>query len=246
MLIALFADIHSNRQAFEACLADAQRQGAEHNVLLGDYVGYGADPDWVVTTVMEMVGAGAVAVMGNHDCAVGNTKVQLNVEAQAAMEWTRGELGLAQRQFLANLPMKEEQHSRLYVHSEASRPENWTYVTDATVASRSMQSTFAHVTFCGHIHRPGLYSLSVTGKMTSFVPTSGVPVQLLPGRQWQVVLGSVGQPRDGNPAAAYALFNSDSREITYCRVPYDVKEAATRIRKNGLPISLAERLSVGR
>lgn len=246
MLIALFADIHANRQAFEACLADAHAQGAEQYVLLGDYVGYGADPDWVVTTVMEMVGAGAVAVMGNHDCAVGNTKVQLNLEAQAAMEWTRGELGVAQRQFLANLPMKEEQNSRLYVHGDATRPENWIYVTDSSVASRSMQATFAHVTFCGHIHRPALYSLSVTGKMTSFVPTSGVPVQLLPGRQWLVVVGSVGQPRDGNPAAAYALYNTETREVRYCRTPYDVAGAAARIRNNGLPISLAERLSVGR
>jgi diadenosine tetraphosphatase ApaH/serine/threonine PP2A family protein phosphatase len=246
LLIALFADIHANRQAFEACLAGAKEQGAEQYVLLGDFVGYGADPDWVTTTVMEMVGAGAVAVMGNHDSAVGNPKVQLNPQAQAAMEWTRGELGLAQRQFLANLPMKEEQQSRLYVHADASRPESWTYVTDASVASRSMQATFAHVTFCGHIHRPALYSLSVTGKMTSFVPTSGVPVQLLPGRQWLVVVGSVGQPRDGNPAAAYALYNTDSREVTYCRVPYDVAEASARIRKNGLPIALADRLLAGR
>lgn len=246
MLIALFADIHSNRQAFEACLADARAQGAEHYVFLGDYVGYGADPDWVVTTVMEMTAAGANAVMGNHDCAVGNTKVQLNVQAQAAMEWTRGELGVEQRQFLANLPVKQEHQGRLFVHAEASRPENWTYVTDSSVASRSMQATFAHVTFCGHIHRPALYSLSVTGKMTSFVPTSGVPVQLLPGRQWLVVVGSVGQPRDGNPAAAYALYNSETRDVSYCRVPYDVAAAAARIRNLGLPISLAERLLVGR
>jgi len=246
VLIALFADIHANRQAFEACLADARAQGAQQYVLLGDYVGYGGDPDWVVNTVMELVGAGAVAVMGNHDCAVGNTKVQLNLEAQAAMEWTRGELGVAQRQFLASLPMKEEHHSRLYVHGEATRPENWIYVTDSSVASRSMQATFAHVTFCGHIHRPALYSLSVTGKMTSFVPTSGVPVQLLPGRQWLVVVGSVGQPRDGIPAAAYALFDTETREVRYCRTPYDIAAAAARIRNNGLPISLAERLSVGR
>jgi diadenosine tetraphosphatase ApaH/serine/threonine PP2A family protein phosphatase len=81
--------------------------------------------------------------------------------------------------------------------------------------------------------------------MTTFVPTAGIPVHLLPGRQWHVVLGSVGQPRDGNPAAAYALFDTAKREITYCRTPYDAEEAARRIRKNGLPIWLADRLLVG-
>jgi diadenosine tetraphosphatase ApaH/serine/threonine PP2A family protein phosphatase len=88
--------------------------------------------------------------------------------------------------------------------------------------------------------------MSVTGKMTSFVPTSGVTVQLLQGRRWLTVLGSVGQPRDGDPAASFAMFDTSSREITYCRVPYDVDAAAKRIRENGLPTWLADRLSVGR
>jgi diadenosine tetraphosphatase ApaH/serine/threonine PP2A family protein phosphatase len=245
VLVALFADIHANRQAFEACLARARDHGAERFVLLGDYVGYGADPDWAVTTVVDLVGQGALAVLGNHDDAVGNPRVQLNAEAQAVIEWTRGKLGAAHRQFLAELPMKQDDKNLLFVHSEASKPESWIYVTNTSDASRSMQSTDAHVTFCGHVHKPALYSLSVTGKMTTFVPTAGIPVHLLPGRQWLVVLGSVGQPRDGNPAAAYALFDTEKREITYCRTPYDVDEAARRIRKNGLPIWLADRLLVG-
>ena len=82
--------------------------------------------------------------------------------------------------------------------------------------------------------------------MTSFVPTTGVPVQLSGGRRWLAVLGSVGQPRDGDPAAAFALFDTDANEITYCRVPYDAEAAAQRIRENGLPRWLADRLSVGR
>jgi diadenosine tetraphosphatase ApaH/serine/threonine PP2A family protein phosphatase len=88
--------------------------------------------------------------------------------------------------------------------------------------------------------------MSVTGKMTNFVPTSGVTVQLLQGRRWLTVLGSVGQPRDGDPAASFAMFDTISREITFCRVPYDVDTAAMRIRDNGLPHWLADRLSVGR
>jgi diadenosine tetraphosphatase ApaH/serine/threonine PP2A family protein phosphatase len=109
-----------------------------------------------------------------------------------------------------------------------------------------MIATKALVTFCGHIHQPALYSMSVTAKMTSFVPSADVPVQLLRGRQWLAVAGAVGQPRDGNPAAAFVTFDTASREITYCRVPYDIDAAAQRIRDNGLPGWLADRLAMGR
>ena len=183
-----------------------KEQGAERFVLLGDFVGYGADPEWVTTTVMELVGAGAMAVMGNHDDAVGNPKVQLNAEAQAAMEWTRGELG-AGAAAISRQAADEAKSST--AGSTCMRrpvvPASWTYVTDASVTPRAA------------CRRPSRMSPSAatstgrrcircrsTGKMTSFVPTSGVPVQLLPGRRWLVVVGSVGQPRDGNPAAAYA------------------------------------------
>ena len=246
MLLAVFADIHANRQAFSACLDFARAHGAERFICLGDYVGYGADPEWTVETVMDLVGKGALAVRGNHDNAIGMPAETMNAEAQAAIEWTRGRLSAAQRRFLAELPLMLQEDDRLYVHSEASTPAKWHYVRSTAEAGRSLLATAAHVTFCGHIHRPALYSMSVTGKMTSFVPTSGVTVQLLQGRRWLTVLGSVGQPRDGDPAASFAMFDTSSREITYCRVPYDVDAAAKRIRENGLPIWLADRLSVGR
>ena len=246
MLLALFADIHANRQAFTACLDFARAHGAERFICLGDYVGYGADPEWTVETVMNLVEEGALAVRGNHDNAIGATAETMNAEAQAAIEWTRGRLSAVQRRFLAELPLALQEDDRLYVHSEASSPAKWRYVRSTADAGRSLLATAAHVTFCGHIHRPALYSMSVTGKMTSFVPTSGVTVQLLQGRRWLTVLGSVGQPRDGDPAASFAMFDTNSREITYCRVPYDVDAAARQIRENGLPIWLADRLSVGR
>src|ERR1700674_793789 len=87
--LAIFADIHANRQAFSACLDWAWAHGAERIVLLGDYVGYGADPEWSVDTVMDLVGAGALAVRGNHDNAIGSASETMNAEAQAAIEWTR-------------------------------------------------------------------------------------------------------------------------------------------------------------
>jgi len=246
MRVALLTDIHANRQAFAACLARARGEGAERFVLLGDYVGYGADPDWCVSTVMDLVADGAVALQGNHDCAVGNPRLQLNNEARIAMEWTRGQLGTEQRRFLAELPLTFEDWGMLFVHADASRPGNWNYVVDGGDAARSIQATSAHVTFCGHVHCPALYSMSTTGKLTTFTPTGDVSIQLLQGRQWLAVLGSVGQPRDGDPAASYAMLDTSRRDLTYRRVPYDVDSAADRIRSQGLPSWLADRLAMGR
>ncbi len=246
MLIALFADLHANRQAFSACLAEARRRGAERVVLLGDYVGYGADPEWSLTTVMALVWEGAIAVRGNHDNAVSDPNEQLNLEAQIAMEWTRGELGRAERRFLEALPYTASEDDRLFVHADASRPESWRYVLSADDAARSLAATPARVTFCGHVHVPMLYTVGTGGAVTAFTPVSGAPVPLLPGRRWLAVLGSVGQPRDGNPAAAYALLDSTRGELTFCRVPYDVEGAANAIRAKGLPHALADRLSFGR
>ena len=246
MRLAVFTDIHANRQAFSACLDFARVHGAERMICLGDYVGYGADPEWTVDTVMGLVADGGVAVGGNHDQAIGATAETMNAEAQAAIEWTRGRLSAAQRRFLAELPLTLTEEDRLYVHSEASQPSKWRYVQSTSDAGRSMLATGADITLCGHIHRPGLYSMSATAKMSSFVPTAGVTVPLLRGRRWLAVLGSVGQPRDGDPAASFAMVDTASREITYCRVPYNIEAAAKRITDNGLPPWLADRLWVGR
>ena len=247
MLIAMFSDIHANRQAFSACLAQASDLGVEQIVLLGDYVGYGADPEWTITTVMDLVEKGARAVLGNHDSAVSSPREQLSVEAKIVIEWTRGRLGVAERRFLERLPLTLNDDDRLYVHAEASSPKSWRYVTSIDAAAQSIIATSAQITICGHVHRPALYSMSATGKLTAFTPNTGATIQLLPGpgRRWLAVLGSVGQPRDGNPAASYAMLDTEKRELTYCRAPYDVEEAATRIRKNGLPTWFADRLLVG-
>ncbi|MGJ4883647.1 MULTISPECIES: metallophosphoesterase family protein [unclassified Bradyrhizobium] len=246
MLLAIFTDIHANRQAFAACLEAARARGADRLICLGDIVGYGADPEWSVDTVMEIVAGGGLAVRGNHDNAVSTASESMNAEAQAAMEWTRGRLSAEQRRFLAELPMSIGDDDRLFVHAEASSPPRWRYVQSSADAARSMIATEAQVTFCGHIHRPALYSMSATAKMTSFTPTANMPIQLLRGRQWLAVVGSVGQPRDGDPAASFVTFDTRTRELTYCRVPYDVEAAAQRIRDNGLPPWLAQRLSMGR
>ncbi|MBV9460032.1 MAG: metallophosphoesterase family protein, partial [Bradyrhizobium sp.] len=235
MLLAIFADIHANRQAFATCLEAARARGAERLILLGDFVGYGGDPEWTVDTVMSLVAQGAVAVRGNHDHAIDHPSESMNPAAKAAIDWTRSRLNATHRRFLAELPMTQQEEDRLYVHSDASNPSRWRYVQSVTDAARSMIATSAQVSFCGHIHQPALYSMSVTAKMTSFVPTSGIPVSLLRGRQWLAVAGSVGQPRDHNPAACFLTYDTQSREVTSCRVGYDVGAAGKRIREAGVP-----------
>jgi diadenosine tetraphosphatase ApaH/serine/threonine PP2A family protein phosphatase len=245
MRVALFADIHANRHAFAACLAQARELGAERTVLLGDYVGYGADPTWSVATVMQLVAGGALAVRGNHDNAVINSREQMNAAAQVAIEWTRAELGDTERRFLQELPLTHEEDDRLYVHADASRPQAWHYVLDAADAAHSLRATAAAVTLCGHVHQPTVYALSRTGRLASFVPQTGRPIALQPDRRWLAVLGSVGQPRDGNPAASFAILDTDRRELTYWRADYDVEAAAAAIRSKGLPSWLADRLLIG-
>ena len=132
MRLAIFADIHANRQAFSACLDFARGRGAERMVCLGDIVGYGADPEWAVDTVMGLVDDGAVAVMGNHDHAISTPSESMNAVAQAAIEWTRGRLSAPQRRFLAGLPLTRQEDDRLYVHSEASHPARWYYAVSYT------------------------------------------------------------------------------------------------------------------
>lgn len=248
MLIALLTDIHSNRQALEACLAHAHAQQAQRFVFLGDYVGYGADPEWVVETVRDYVDKGAIAVVGNHDRAVSDASViaNMNRNAQIAIEWTRNHIGVEHSNFLNRLPMTVEDGTRLYVHGDASAPSRWHYVVDSETARHSLDATHAQTTFVGHVHSPALYGVATTGKLTMFQPVAGVAIPLLKQRRWLSVIGSVGQPRDGNPAAAYAILNAATLEITFWRVPYDIETAAARIRAAGLPDALADRLSRGR
>lgn len=245
MRIALFSDIHGNREAFEACLAHAERHQAERYVFLGDYVGYGADPGWVLDTVTRHVERGAVAILGNHDSAVLHGTDHMNETAATAIDWTRGELGSAHRDFIASLPLIAEEGGRLYVHADPAAPDSWGYVTDLYTASRSLMATRAHATFCGHTHVPTLFHMSVTGKFASFDPVDRVEIPLTSRRRWLAVIGSVGQPRDHNPAACYAMLDDARDALTYIRVPYDIDTAARKIRDAGLPATLSFRLFEG-
>jgi diadenosine tetraphosphatase ApaH/serine/threonine PP2A family protein phosphatase len=246
VLIAIFTDIHGNREALEACLAHAERRPVERTVFLGDYVGYGADPGFVVDTVQGYAARGAIALLGNHDSAAIGAPERMNDQATLAIEWTRRQLNPDQLEFLASRPFTAEDGDRLYVHASAADPARWDYVLDERSAGRSLQATDAALTFCGHTHVPALFHLTVTGKIAGFDPDSGVAMPLTPQRRWLAVIGAVGQPRDRNPAASYALYDDTARELTYIRVPYDIETAAQKIRDAGLPPFLAARLAWGR
>jgi diadenosine tetraphosphatase ApaH/serine/threonine PP2A family protein phosphatase len=246
VLIAIFTDIHGNREALEACLAHAQRYPVDRYVFLGDLVGYGADPRFILDTVAEFAKRGAIVLLGNHDSAASGTPESMNVDAMLAIEWTRQQLNPAQRDFLASLPLTAEDDDRLYVHASAALPAAWDYVVDERAASRSLMATDAAITFCGHTHLPALFYMTATAKIAGFEPDAGVAMPLTPQRRWVAVIGAVGQPRDRNPAACYALYDDGPRTLTYIRVPYDVDTAARKIRDAGLPPFLAARLAWGR
>jgi len=245
MLIAILADIHANLAALEACLGHAREQGAERFVFLGDLVGYGPDPGQVIDVIRAI--PDAVVVKGNHDEAVEvEPKTRdLNDLAYAVVVWTRSALSTEQRAFLASLPLIVRQDDQCFVHASAERPERWEYLANAAAAERSLDAAGRTYVFSGHVHDPMLYFTTPAGKTAAFRPTPGSPVPVSQRRRWLAIVGSLGQPRDGNPKAAYVLFDRSAESVTFFRLSYDTAATAARIRAAGLPDVLAERLERG-
>lgn len=242
----MLSDIHANSEALDACLAHALGQGATDYAFLGDLVGYGADPAAVLDTIIRYHASGAVVLRGNHDEAMSSGAAGFSAAAADAVEWTRARLDEAERRFLADLPLTARVGDALLVHASAWRPKSWPYITTAQDAARSLAATDAALTFVGHVHRQSLYYRGADGSAQVFQPTAGVAIPLATGRRWLASIGSVGQPRDGNPAAGYALLDTARRTLTFHRVAYDWSAAAEKIRRGGLSPSLADRLGVGR
>ncbi len=246
MTIALLTDIHSNREALTACLDHARARGADQFILLGDYVGYGADPCWVLDTVMELAQRGAIALRGNHDEAAGGAQDEhLNDDARRCIEWTRERLSSTHRAFLRALPLSALDGSCLFVHANGWDPQGFEYILGPVQAARNMQVVRSRITFCGHMHEPMLYHMGLTQRVEVFAPVPGTPIPLSAARRWLALPGSVGQPRDGNPAACYATFDEIGGLLTFWRVPYDHDSAARKIRAAGLPERYAVQLIHG-
>ena len=245
MKIALLSDIHSNIQALHACLADARARNVDRFAFLGDFVGYGADPGLVVDVIVEHVAEGAIAVRGNHDEAIYSDAIYMNDMAMAAIVYARQVLTVAQTLFLRNLPMLVRQGTCCFVHASAASAEKYPYIDSPSAAQRCTEASESPHTFCGHVHEQRLYFGAPGARMTLFRPTPGIAVPVPSHRRWVALIGSVGQPRDRNPKAAYAIFDSERNTTTFCRVSYDHFAAAARVREVGLPESLAYRVENG-
>ena len=248
MKIALLADLHANLEAVTACLDHAGREGYDRLAFLGDLVGYGADPVAVLELVMERARAGALVVRGNHDDAALEEEADegMNPSAKRAAAWTRTQLGPHHREFLSNLPFLLREEGMLLVHGSALAPEKHEYVTDARGAAMSLGSSKgATWVLSGHVHEPALYFAAGGGRPVAFKPVPGVVIPVPSRRQWLAIVGSSGQPRDGNTAACYAVLDLARAVLTFHRVPYDWSAAARKIRDAGLPERLAVRLETG-
>ena len=245
MRIGLLADLHANREAVETCMTALEKAGCRHWVFLGDLVGYGADPGWVVDFVRARVDKGAVVVLGNHDEAVfGVLPEAMSADTRQAIEWTRTQLDASQLEFLRGLPFQVEEEDRLYVHANAWAPARWAYVSNRLAAMQSIAATAQWLTFCGHVHEPALYFAQ--GDLANhFEPRSGTAIPLSNHRRWLAIPGSCGQPRDHNPAACCAWFDTDTRKLNCLRLPYDHDRAARKIAAAGLPGAFAARLLSG-
>lgn len=250
MKLALLSDIHANLQALDACLAHARAQGAQQFALLGDFVGYGADPVAVVQRLQLLAEQGALLVKGNHDQQAVTPSGLTSTEGDRSSAWTHAQLSDDQRQFLDGLPLVRAQGTLLLVHASLNDPALWRYVTDERAAAASLDaitSPLVRHVFGGHVHLQTLYyrGAGVQAGLMKFLPTPGVAIPLPGHRHWLATVGSVGQPRDGDPQAMYALFDAHALQLTFHRVRYDHLAAASAIRRAGLPAYFADRLELG-
>lgn len=251
MKLALLSDVHANLQAFEACIAHARDAGAGRFVLLGDYVGYGGDPEAVVERLMALVADGALAVSGNHDELAVQPPSRTHALGELSAAWTHARLSAPQREFLSGLPLLQTLDDLLFVHASAEAPARWTYVDDTRTATRSLLAAQAlhsqtRFVFGGHVHAQSLYYLGVEHRLMAFAPTPGVAIPTPRHRSWLATVGSVGQPRDGRPEAMYALFDTTVARLCFQRVPYDIDAAMRAIERAGVDAHAAQRLALGR
>ena len=240
MRIALFGDIHANLEALEAVLADAAAQGVTDYVCTGDVVGYNADPGTCLEKVRAM---DCPTVKGNHDeDASGSHSLDaMNPIAAAALEWTRSQLSDDQRQWLRHLRMVRQVNDFTVVHSTLDQPSNWNYVTNRFDAMANFSYQFTQVCFNGHTHVPRVY---VKSDKVMEIPADSIVIE--DGAKYFINIGSVGQPRDGDWRAAYAIYDTDQKNVIIRRVEYDVATTQKKILAAGLPEMLAERIAEGR
>ena len=241
MRYAILGDIHGNFQALEAVVRVARSIGADRFLQVGDLVGYGADPGPCLQLVRELQ---ITAVAGNHDWAViGKLDTSFfNAYARAAVEWTRTVLNEEDRRYLERLPLTRLVDDDVEIaHATLYQPELFDYIQTYGDAHRSLGGMRRPVCFIGHSHIPVAFLQTDT-----LTHTDATAFGLAPRGRALINVGSVGQPRDENPFAAFATYDTPEQRYALHRVPYDVSAAAARIRRAGLPPALGERLLLGR
>jgi diadenosine tetraphosphatase ApaH/serine/threonine PP2A family protein phosphatase len=227
---ALLGDIHSNLEALNAVLADAQHQGCTHYACLGDIVGYNANPKECLEIVRRM---NMPCVKGNHD-EYGASECPLdliNGRAAAGIQWTRQQLTLEDKQWLNELKYVRALANFTLVHATLDEPERWGYVFDKLLAAASFTYQTTAVCFYGHTHVPMAFVRDGSIRGGTFST-----VRVEPGRKYFVNVGSVGEPRDGNPRAAYVIYDLPAGTIELRRVDYDFELAEAKNRAAGLPL----------
>jgi diadenosine tetraphosphatase ApaH/serine/threonine PP2A family protein phosphatase len=237
---AILSDIHGNLEALEAVLAHAAPR-ADDVLVLGDVVGYGADPVACIERVAERA---HTVVAGNHEHGVAGLLALdwFNDRARVAAEWTRRRLDHDHLAWLATRPLIAELDDATLVHASPAHPAEWDYLVSAEDGYEAFAAFATRVCFVGHSHRAGAWSVGSSGRVHE---PGARAIDFERGRRYLINVGSVGQPRDGDPRAAYAVWDVAGRRVTIERVPYDLVTAQRKILRAGLPRFLAERLPIG-
>jgi predicted phosphodiesterase len=236
--LLILSDIHANQEALQAVLEDARGQ-YDRIVCLGDLAGYGAEPNEVIAWARSHV---AAIIRGNHDkiCSSDEPMEAYHPSARASTDWTRNALSPESRAFLENLPRGPLRYEDFdLVHGSPADEDE--YLIGLSDASLALEFIAARLTFFGHTHIQGGF-LVTRGGSKKIAPGT---IELEPDHYYLINPGSVGQPRDGDPRAAYALYSPERRIVEYRRAAYDVASAAAKIRAAGLPEHLAARLFEG-
>lgn len=247
MRYVTLTDIHANLEALDACLADANARGFDRALVLGDLVGYGADPNAVIERVRAL--EPVAIVRGNHDkVACGAEQAEdFNVVAKSAALWTFEVLTPEHRAWLADLPQGPAIVDGLIEICHGSPFDEDAYIFDELDAVRALKASRRPLCLFGHTHYPVTFMLSADAfDSAGPSPLAETRLQLRPGSKYLLNPGSVGQPRDGDPRAAYAIVDSDARRVELFRVIYPIEAAQEKVVRAGLPDVLAQRLAVGR
>lgn len=239
-IYAILGDIHANYDALSAVLNDCRDNGVTDFLCTGDVVGYNACPSECLKVIRDL---GCPVVKGNHDHYVASVANLSDFQPHAAyvVEWTRNRLTEEELAYLADLPYTAMAPGISIVHSTMDHPENFGYVFDNLEAEVNFSQQKTPLCFHGHTHVPMIYEKQLGGVYRIDPQVFKLPM----GRKYFVNVGSVGQPRDGDPRAAYVLYDVAARTIQFRRVEYDIAAAQARIRAAGLPERLAERLALG-